>query len=312
MHKADGKTDELPEAKMGSVRPVAPMVLPVRDHYLLRMIRGPEAGATWSLYDGEAIIGRGYQASIRIEDEALSLQHARVIVGAAGVTLRDLGTPNGTYVEGKQLKGPIVLRNADRVCLGSTCLRLDAFDPYEREVDRRMRETAVRDRLTNLFNRNAFEERLSAEVAFARRHGTTIGVVMIDIDFFKQVNDTYGHSAGDAVLRSVAQGLQNTVRAEDITGRYGGEELSVIARGIDRAGLAQFAERIRRTVEAGSVPTGDAVIKVTASCGVAGVTGANARKVTSTSLVHEADMALYEAKRQGRNRVVISDAFGIY
>jgi two-component system, cell cycle response regulator len=307
MRDASRKLNVELELGSESVRPAEPITLSMRDGYILRMIRGPEPGAIWSLYEGETIIGRGHQASVRIEDASLSPQHARIIVGAAGVTLRDLGSVNGTYVEGKRLDGPKVLRHGDRICMGSVYVRLDGLDPHERQVEQRMRETAIRDRLTGLYNRGVFDERLLAEVAFARRYGAAVGVIMIDIDHFKQVNDTYGHAMGDAVLRSIGQRLLNSARTEDVIARYGGEELSVIARGVEPVSLIGFADRIRCIVGEGGVMNRGQLVKVTVSCGVAGVTGASARQATPTSILQAADMALYEAKRQGRNRVIASN-----
>ncbi len=303
MGAASAKPPQAPRVS-DTDRPSSAVSLPVRDSHMLRVIRGPEPGAMWSLYEGEAIIGRGLQASVRIDDDSVSRQHARVIVGPAGVTLRDLGSESGTFVEGKKLKGPTVLRDGDRIVLGKVCLRLDALDPYERLVELRMRETSIRDPLTGLHNRGVFDERLTAEVAFARRHGTSLAVIMIDVDHFKRVNDTYGHTGGDAVLRVVAERLQDSVRTEDVTARYGGEELGVIARGVDRAGALHVAERIRTAIEACHVAQNGQVIKVTASCGVAIVSGQRAREATPQSLLQAADAALYTAKSSGRNRVV--------
>lgn len=303
-----GAQAKIPRAvrESNTERPKAGLALPLRDSHMLRVIRGPEPGALWSLYEGEAIIGRGLQASVRIEDDSVSRQHARVIVGPAGVTLRDLGSENGTYVEGKKLKGPTVLRDGDRITVGNVCLRLDALDPFERLVELRLRESSIRDPLTGLYNRGVFDERLAAEVAFARRHGSALGVIMLDVDHFKRVNDTHGHAAGDLVLRGVAERLQDSVRTEDVTARYGGEELSVIVRGADREGMQQLAERIRAAVEAGHVATGGQLIKVTLSAGGALVSGQRARETTPQSLLQAADSALYAAKAAGRNRVLIA------
>lgn len=281
-------------------------VLPIRDTHVLRVIRGPEPGALWTLFEGEAIVGRGPQASVRIDDDSVSLQHARIIVGAAGVTLRDLGSELGTYVEGKRLKGPTVLRHGDRIVVGAVCLRMDALDPYERLVELRQRESAIRDPLTGLYNRGVFDERLASELAFAKRHGSAVGLVMIDVDHFKRVNDTYGHASGDAVLKAVAECLHATVRTEDITARYGGEELSVIGRGVDAVGMAQMAERIRARVERCAVASNGQVIRVTISCGVSVVSGQSARDASPATLHRAADEALYDAKKTGRNKVVLA------
>jgi diguanylate cyclase (GGDEF)-like protein len=197
-----------------------------------------------------------------------------------------------------------VLRDGDRIGVGNVYLRLDILDPNERLVELRLRESSIRDPLTGLYNRGVFDERLAAEVAFSRRHGSALALIMLDVDHFKKVNDTYGHSGGDAVLRVVAERIQETVRTEDVTARYGGEELSVIARGVDREGVMQLAERIRAAVESARVSTGGTLIKVTLSAGAAVVSGQRARTITPVALLQAADTALYMAKNAGRNRVI--------
>jgi diguanylate cyclase (GGDEF)-like protein len=163
---------------------------------------------------------------------------------------------------------------------------------------------AVTDELTGLFNHRRFQEVMSVEVERARRYGQEMGLIMLDIDNFKQVNDTYGHLQGDLVLREVARVLRQSSREIDEPARYGGEEMAVALPQTDLEGAYQFAERVRHAVEdlALPLPSGEGTLKVTASFGVASL--ATAEHADKGALVAAADRALYEAKRAGKNRTV--------
>ena len=167
-----------------------------------------------------------------------------------------------------------------------------------------MQRQAVTDELTGLFNHRRFQEVISAEVERARRYGQEMGLIMLDIDNFKQVNDRYGHLQGDLVLREVARVLRQSSREIDEPARYGGEEMAVALPQTDLEGAFQFAERVRHSVEALDLPllSGDGTLKVTASFGVASLASAN--HADKDALVAAADSALYEAKRAGKNRTV--------
>lgn len=164
-----------------------------------------------------------------------------------------------------------------------------------------LREQAVRDGLTNLFNRRYLDETLERELARARREGYPLALVMIDIDHFKQLNDTYGHQAGDKVLRELAALLWSEVRAEDVPCRYGGEEFVVLLPRMPLEVALERAEGWRRTFQAMHIPFGDFQLDTTISCGLAAYPE-HAR--TSDDLLRCCDEALYKAKRQGRNRCV--------
>ena len=162
---------------------------------------------------------------------------------------------------------------------------------------------SVTDELTGLANRRAFDEALAGEIERSKRFGTDLGLVLIDLDDFKHVNDTYGHQQGDLVLREVAHVLRGGSREIDFPARYGGEELAVVLPGTDLEGAFHRAERIREQIGQVHIARldGGGSLTVTASCGVAATrsVGADGRL-----LVQAADGALYEAKRAGKNMSV--------
>jgi diguanylate cyclase (GGDEF)-like protein len=166
---------------------------------------------------------------------------------------------------------------------------------------------AVTDELTGLFNRRRFQEAMATEVERSKRFGQPVGLVLLDLDDFKAVNDTYGHQQGDLVLREVARVLRETSREIDEPARYGGEELAVVLPGTDLEGAYNLAERVRAGIEELALPLldGDGTLGVTASFGVATLPGS---ADDMRELVAAADEALYRAKRAGKNRTVRAEA----
>jgi diguanylate cyclase (GGDEF)-like protein len=169
------------------------------------------------------------------------------------------------------------------------------------QLHEQVRRQAVTDELTGLSNHRRFQEALEAELERARRFEQPLGLLMLDVDNFKKVNDTYGHPQGDEVLRAVARILRACSRDVDEPARYGGEEMAVILPQTDLEGAYLAGERVRREIEELEVPRldGDGVLRITASLGVASTVGA-----PKDELVACADKALYEAKHSGKNRTV--------
>ena len=167
----------------------------------------------------------------------------------------------------------------------------------------RLEQLAQTDPLTQLLNRRALADRITAEMERALRYDSTLALLMIDLDHFKRVNDTYGHLVGDDVLRDVARLLLDTIRLSDIVARYGGEEFLVLLPETDDAGAESFAERIRVAVEAHDFTNNGAhpMLRLTSSVGVAMFPAARIESVED--LFARADAALYRAKADGRNRV---------
>jgi two-component system cell cycle response regulator len=167
----------------------------------------------------------------------------------------------------------------------------------------RLEQLAQTDPLTQLLNRRALSDRITAEMERALRYDASLALLMIDLDHFKRINDTYGHLIGDDVLRDTAALLQALVRENDLVARYGGEEFVILLPETDDAGADGFAERVRAAVTAHrfAVRPGEEPLSLTASIGVA--TFPAARIESAEDLFARADAALYRAKAEGRDRV---------
>ncbi len=273
-----------------------------RDRCTLTVLTGAAPGTVFTV-DRRLVLGRDEGLTSRIDDRGVSGQHACIYREAGHFWLADLDSTNGTYVQGQRLSEPYMLRDGDRIELGErTLIRASLQDAREQAASRKMYEAAVLDPLTGVYNRGHLETILVSEFAFAVRHRTPLSVVFVDLDHFTQVNNTFGHQAGDAVLRAVAQTVKNTIRTEDLIARYGGEEFVLVARGIDLNGSIAMADRIRMTVESAPVVVGGHAVTVTASFGVAAYEAATPYG-TVQELVAAADRAVYRAKAEGRNRV---------
>ncbi len=166
---------------------------------------------------------------------------------------------------------------------------------------------AMRDPLTGLYNRRQLEEGLHREVLRARRVGGTVGVMAIDVDHFKRVNDTLGHEVGDCALRGIADELASCVREEDIACRAGGEEFVIILPGAGKTALRSRAEAVRRTIEQAQIAAGEGTLRLTVSIGLASFPSYGD---SGQAVLRAADVALYKAKAAGRNRVTMCTPSG--
>jgi diguanylate cyclase (GGDEF)-like protein len=164
-----------------------------------------------------------------------------------------------------------------------------------------LKESTLRDPMTGLHNRRFLEEYVDTLIASARRKQSHLSILMLDLDYFKMVNDTYGHDAGDAVLKAVAQVLKQSVRASDLVIRYGGEEFLILLQDASGAAAEQVAEGIRQAVEKLRVSVGGVSLQKTISIGLADYPDDSD---TFWQTVKFADVALYRAKESGRNRVL--------
>jgi two-component system cell cycle response regulator len=247
----------------------------------------------------------GYEVSRRIKsDESLPFIH--IIL----VTARD---STADKVEGLEagaddyLTKPINFPELEaRVRSMLRIKRLqDELDEKNRELEvanKRLRKLSITDGLTELFNHRHVQTLLHDEFERSHRSGELIAVAMLDLDRFKNVNDTYGHPTGDVILYETAHILRDTAREVDMVGRYGGEEFIVILPSTDEEEAARFAERIRHAVESHEYRDEATLVRMTVSCGVASFPAPGVD--SPEALLKRADEALYAAKTGGRNRVV--------
>jgi diguanylate cyclase (GGDEF)-like protein len=278
---------------------------PTKQEACFIVIAGGTVGQMYKLQVADVFIGRATDAEIRVDDEGVSRKHARVSTTPNNqVILIDLGSTNGTYVNGMKVSEQ-VLRDGDKVQIGSTTvLKFQYQDALEESFQRKLFDSAVKDGLTGIYNKKYFLDRIETDFAYAKRHRAALTLLIFDIDHFKKINDTYGHPAGDHVLRELAALVKRAIRNEDVLARFGGEEFVVLMRDVDDTKALVLAERLRRMVEQQVFEFENTRIPVTISVGIGTTTvNQNPPLADSADLVNRADQYLYKAKRGGRNRV---------
>ncbi|MEO8706819.1 MAG: GGDEF domain-containing protein [Kofleriaceae bacterium] len=273
-----------------------------RNRPCITVMSGSSTGLVHKLTPGSHVIGRAPNAELRIIDDGISRHHASVVSDGEILRIADLGSRNGTYVNGTKLGEAVLLSAGDKIQIGrTTVLRFAYHDELDESFHESLLSSALRDPSTKLFNRRYLMDRLDSELKFARRHETAVSVLMLDLDHFKRINDSYGHLGGDAVLAHMATVLVHAVRNEDVVARFGGEEFVIVLRAISIDLAVQLGERLRRLVEATTIDHQDKQIKTTVSIGAAGFPSTKAETVEQ--LLEAADQALYRAKHAGRNCV---------
>ncbi len=247
-------------------------------------------------------IGRGADNVIVLEGDSVSRRHAQIERRSNRWYIVDNGSTNGTYLNEEQIVREAPLNNSDRLKVGPTILKFlsgaDAEAKYHEEIYR----MTIVDGLTQIHNKRYLYEALEREVLRARRHDRPLSILMFDIDFFKRVNDQYGHLAGDYVLRELARVVQGRIRRDEVFARYGGEEFVIALPETPLEGGVSLAQNLRARVAEHTFVFQGERIPVTVSIGAAVL---NPNDKTATDLVQRADEKLYEAKRGGRNRALI-------
>ncbi len=269
---------------------------------VLTVLTGGMSGQLFKVNKGVAVIGRASNAEVKVEDDGISRTHARIRSETGRAWIEDMGSRNGTFVNGSKIDVATELREGDKIQVGrGTVLRFGFQDDLDESFHENLLSSAMRDGLTKLFNKRYFIERLDSEMKFALRHQTALSLLMLDLDYFKKINDTMGHLAGDAVLVAIASQISRAVRNEDVVARFGGEEIVVVLRAINLENAVLMADRLRRLVEGTVIPFDGKELQVTVSIGAAGYPTTPAK--TPDQLLEAADKALYRAKHGGRNRV---------
>lgn len=265
------------------------------------VIAGPHTGRMFKVDRNETVLGRSPKVDLTLQDVGVSRSHARLLCVGEHIFVEDMKSANGTFLNGERVAVPQQLQDGDKITLGSTTiLKFTYHDKLDEDFQKKMFDAALRDGLTQAYNKKYFTNHLHSEFSFAQRHKSELTLIMFDVDHFKNLNDTWGHLAGDQVLVRLAKISMQSIRAEDTFARYGGEEFAVVARGISQGHGLMLAERLRAQVENHRFEYNGERLPVTISLGVASFPQIPAN--SSEDLVAAADAALYEAKDAGRNQ----------
>lgn len=261
---------------------------------------GAALGRVFPLSAGETVVGRAPDSGVALLDSEVSRHHARLLLLAGRVEVEDLDSTNGTRVNGELIDAPLQLQSGDRLAIGDHVLKLVFLDPLERAFHETLLDQSTKDPLTGLANRGSALAEFQNRFGLSLRYDRPLSVVICDLDFFKRVNDTHGHGAGDFVLRTFGERLLTTLREADLAGRIGGEEFIMVLPETDLTGARPFAERLRKAIAAMpmTLPSGD--LTITCSLGIAERSPSD---LDAGQLLARADAALYQAKASGRNQV---------
>ncbi len=262
---------------------------------------GDELGRRFLLDQPELIAGRTPPALILINHVTVSKQHARFRVRGDSIAVEDLGATNGTFVNDKKIGStPVLIKDGDVVRLGKVLFKYFAKGNLENAFHDKIISMATIDAGTQVYNKKYVMQALDSEFTISRNYNRKLSVIFYDLDFFKKVNDTYGHNAGDYILKEAAKVAKNTLRRSDILGRVGGEEFLVVLPDTDSNTAVDLAERIRKAVSSFPFEVNKKKVQQTISLGVSQL---SANMKSSLELLESADKKLYESKNSGRNKV---------
>jgi two-component system cell cycle response regulator len=262
-------------------------------------------GTRYRLPPGTALdIGRSPSAAIPLPEVlSVSRNHARIEHLGDAVYVEDLGSTNGTYVNDQLIQGRHRLASGDRFQVGAVHFKFLQEADVEHAYHEAIYNLVVRDGLTEIFNKRKFDEELARELARAVRYRRPLSLLVFDLDYFKSINDSYGHLCGDFVLKQVAALVREILRPEQVFARVGGEEFAVLCPETAAGDVAVLADKLRQKVAQHRVVYLGCEVRVTCSFGIAEV-GPGMR--TAAELFAAADKALYQSKQDGRNRVSVA------
>jgi two-component system, cell cycle response regulator len=262
--------------------------------------RSAGAGKHFKLGDAPTRIGREPDNEIVLDDPGVSRRHARLERRLQKVVVMDVGSKNGTLLNDRELTQVVELENGDRIKIGSTIFKYLSAHDLESALHEQIYANTITDNLTQLHNRRHLDDELAREFSRSRRHQRPLSLLVIDIDHFKNVNDTHGHHVGDITLKAVSDAIRSSLRAEDVVSRFGGEEFVVLLpeATIDQAKAT--GEKLRALVAEKVVEFRDVRLSVTISVGCASLEDADA---DPAHFFERCDRKMYEAKAAGRNCV---------
>ena len=275
----------------------------------LVVINGVDLGKKYSLAQVSTLIGRSSKVDIQIDEESISRNHAVIENQGDQIVVRDLNSTNGTYVNDQPIQHRL-LNDGDQVKVGRTIFKFLSGSNIEAAYHDEIVKLTTTDGLTQTFNKRHFLRELEREMGRSSRYERGLALVMCDIDHFKSINDTYGHLAGDHVLRHMATRVLQHIRRDDIFARYGGEEFALLLPEVDKQQAIHTADKLRRMIEAEAFSFDRVTIPVTISMGVAllseyaAQSGLAHEQLNGFGFIKLADDRLYAAKNRGRNCVV--------
>ncbi len=275
----------------------------------LVVINGVDLGKKYSLAQHSTLIGRSSKVDIQVDEDSISRNHAVIENFGDDIVVRDLQSTNGTYVNDRPIQHHRLL-DGDQVKIGRTIFKFLSGSNVEAAYHDEIYRLTTMDGLTQTYNKRHFLRELEREMSRSNRYDRGLAIVMCDIDYFKSINDTYGHLAGDHVLRHLAQRVMQHIRRDDIFARYGGEEFALLLPEVDKQQAVMTAEKLRRAIEEEPFYFDNVSIPVTMSMGVAQlseyaqISGVGPDELSSFGFIKVADDRLYMAKSRGRNCVV--------
>ena len=250
---------------------------------------------------GRFVIGRDGRCNLALDDADVSREHCSIELRDGEYVLIDLHATNGTFLNDERINQKTI-KSGDYIRVGKHIMKFLSSDHIEVRYHETVYSMMINDGLTGIHNRRFFADSLRRELVRSTRHGRPLSLLIFDIDFFKRVNDNYGHLAGDAVLRELCSRVKPTIREDEIFARYGGEEFAVILPEATVEHARLVGERIRKLVGEKPFEVHSLTVPITISVGVAATDGT--RAVSVDELIGEADQKAFEAKRSGRNCVV--------
>ncbi len=267
------------------------------------VIHGEGLGKRMDIGERALIVGRSHDADLRILHPSVSRQHCEVWFEEGRYRVRDLKSTNRTRVNEVAID-MAELNDGDHITIGESILKFVSHVSVEARYHEEVHQLATHDALTGFYSRRHFLEIVEREIVRAIRSHTPLSFAIMDVDWFKRINDSHGHLAGDAVLRQVAAEVHGALREGFMAGRIGGEEFAVLMPGVSRGDAFSECEALRQSVARSAFIVRGQRESVTVSLGLAHLGNIHQDR---SSLMRAADSALYRAKEEGRNLVVIAD-----
>lgn len=273
---------------------------------IFTVIKGTESdfGKIFSIGRKKIRIGRAKDNHISLNDPRISNSHCQIRVikdtEIEQIIVTDLDSTNGTYVNG-ELVEERTLKSGDKIGMGSSIIRFSFHDDIEEKYHARLFAFATTDSLTSFYNRRYILSELENQSRIAKRNHRVFCIFLLDIDGFKEINDTFGHLIGDEIIKKIAACIKRNLREQDFAGRFGGDEFMIILPETEIKGALKLGDRVRRKIEEFVIPHEGRQISttITGSIGQYGLHGDS-----SAHLLQVTDRALCQAKKLGKNRIV--------